>query len=149
MPVFWDHVICDPALLPSVFWGDKADAKHKCIDATKSQSQSSFKLCKRYLVMWQWQLNKFCCFCLTGKRACLGEQLARSELFIFITSLIQKFTFKPPANEKLSLQFRMSVTLSPVSHRLCAVPRLWCWERKVWRDGICWEDTGAFSHLKG
>uniref|UniRef100_A0A8C8TJU4 Cytochrome P450 2J2-like n=1 Tax=Peromyscus maniculatus bairdii TaxID=230844 RepID=A0A8C8TJU4_PERMB len=58
-----------------------------------------------------------------GKRACLGEQLARSELFIFFTSLMQKFTFKPPVNEK-SLKFRMSLTLSPVSYRICAVPRL-------------------------
>ncbi|XP_003411201.2 cytochrome P450 2J2-like [Loxodonta africana] len=58
-----------------------------------------------------------------GKRACIGEPLARSELFIFITSLVQKFTFRPPANEKLSLKFRMGVTISPVSHRLCAVPR--------------------------
>nr|XP_003411200.1 cytochrome P450 2J2-like [Loxodonta africana] len=58
-----------------------------------------------------------------GKRVCIGEQLARSELFIFITSLVQKFTFRPPANEKLSLKFRMGVTISPVSHRLCAVPR--------------------------
>ncbi|XP_008999594.3 cytochrome P450 2J2 isoform X2 [Callithrix jacchus] len=59
-----------------------------------------------------------------GKRACLGEQLARSELFIFFTSLVQKFTFRPPDNEKLSLKFRMGVTISPVSHRLCAVPRV-------------------------
>ncbi|XP_008827408.1 cytochrome P450 2J3 isoform X1 [Nannospalax galili] len=59
-----------------------------------------------------------------GKRACLGEQLARSELFIFITSLIQKFTFKPPLNEKLSLKSRVSLTLSPESHHICAVPRL-------------------------
>uniref|UniRef100_A0A2K5EEI6 Cytochrome P450 family 2 subfamily J member 2 n=1 Tax=Aotus nancymaae TaxID=37293 RepID=A0A2K5EEI6_AOTNA len=59
-----------------------------------------------------------------GKRACLGEQLARSELFIFFTSLVQKFTFRPPDNEKLSLKFRMGVTISPVSHRLCAIPRV-------------------------
>ena len=54
---------------------------------------------------------------------CLGEQLARTELFIFFTSLLQKFTFRPPDNEELSLTFRMGLTLSPVSHRLGAVPR--------------------------
>ncbi|KAM6219188.1 cytochrome P450 2J2-like [Rhynchocyon petersi] len=59
-----------------------------------------------------------------GKRVCLGEQLARAELFIFFTSLLQKFTFKPPANEKLSLKCRSGLTLSPVSHRICAVPRV-------------------------
>ncbi|XP_004446745.1 cytochrome P450 2J2-like [Dasypus novemcinctus] len=58
-----------------------------------------------------------------GKRACPGEQLARLELFIFFTSLLQKFTFRPPNNEKLSLQFRLGVTISPVKHRLCAIPR--------------------------
>ena len=64
-------------------------------------------------------------FCLLGKRMCLGEQLARTELFIFITSLLQKFTFRSPANEKLSLKFRESLANSPVSYRLCAVPRAW------------------------
>ncbi|MCQ7614287.1 cytochrome P450, partial [Salmonella enterica] len=59
-----------------------------------------------------------------GKRACLGEQLARSELFLFFTALMQKFVFKAPINEKLSLDFRMGLTLSPVNHRICAVPRL-------------------------
>lgn len=66
----------------------------------------------------------------TGKRTCLGEQLVRSELFIFFTSLMQKLTFKPPTNEKLSLKFRMSLILSPVSHCICAVPRLWCQREK-------------------
>nr|KAF6381619.1 cytochrome P450 family 2 subfamily J member 2 [Pipistrellus kuhlii] len=58
-----------------------------------------------------------------GKRVCLGEQLARAELFIFFTSLLQKFTFKPPDNEELSLEIRMGVTISPVEHRLRAVSR--------------------------
>ncbi|XP_006919523.1 cytochrome P450 2J2 [Pteropus alecto] len=58
-----------------------------------------------------------------GKRVCLGEQLARTELFIFFVSLLQKFTFKPPNNEKLSLKFRVGLTVSPTSYRICAIPR--------------------------
>uniref|UniRef100_A0A8D1QBF8 Cytochrome P450 2J2 n=1 Tax=Sus scrofa TaxID=9823 RepID=A0A8D1QBF8_PIG len=58
-----------------------------------------------------------------GKRACLGEQLARTELFVFFTSLLQKFSFRPPDKEKLSLKFRVGLTLSPVTSRICAVPR--------------------------
>ncbi|XP_006200611.1 cytochrome P450 2J2-like isoform X2 [Vicugna pacos] len=58
-----------------------------------------------------------------GKRVCLGEQLARSELFIFFTYLVQKFTFRPPDNEKLSLKFKTGLSLSPVTYRICAVPR--------------------------
>lgn len=73
----------------------------------------------------------------TGKRACLGEQLARSELFIFFTSLMQKFTFNPPINEKLSPKFRNGLTLSPVSHRICAVPRQWCWRSNEKRKIRC------------
>ncbi|KAG8508527.1 Cytochrome P450 2J2, partial [Galemys pyrenaicus] len=54
-----------------------------------------------------------------GKRVCLGEQLARTELFIFFTSLMQKFTFRPPDNEQLSLKFRMGLTIAPVTYRIC------------------------------
>ncbi|XP_051855523.1 cytochrome P450 2J4-like [Antechinus flavipes] len=58
-----------------------------------------------------------------GKRACLGEQLARAELFLFFTSLLQKFTFQPPPNTQLSLDFLSGLTVSPVPYKICAIPR--------------------------
>ncbi|XP_030061953.1 cytochrome P450 2J2 [Microcaecilia unicolor] len=58
-----------------------------------------------------------------GKRVCLGEQLAKTELFLFFTSLLQKFEFQAPKNEKLSLKARVGITLSPFPYRICAIPR--------------------------
>ena len=34
-----------------------------------------------------------------GPRHCLGEQLARMEIFIFLVSLVQRFKFLPDPNE--------------------------------------------------
>ncbi|NWS26619.1 CP2J2 protein, partial [Polioptila caerulea] len=58
-----------------------------------------------------------------GKRACLGEQLARAELFLFFTSLLQKFTFQAPPDTTLSLQATMGIAMSPCPYKICAVPR--------------------------
>ncbi|KAM9379333.1 cytochrome P450 2J2 [Phaethornis superciliosus] len=58
-----------------------------------------------------------------GKRACLGEMLARSELFLFFTSLLQKFTFQAPPGTTLSLQSKMGITMAPQPYKICAVPR--------------------------
>uniref|UniRef100_G3WH64 Cytochrome P450 family 2 subfamily J member 2 n=1 Tax=Sarcophilus harrisii TaxID=9305 RepID=G3WH64_SARHA len=58
-----------------------------------------------------------------GKRACLGEQLARTELFLFFTSLLQKFTFQAPPNTQLSLDFQISMAVSPLPYKICAIPR--------------------------
>ncbi|XP_030290308.1 cytochrome P450 2J2-like isoform X1 [Sparus aurata] len=59
----------------------------------------------------------------TGKRVCLGEQLARMELFLFFTSLLQRFSFSAPPGEKPSLDFQLGFIRSPQPYRLCAVPR--------------------------
>uniref|UniRef100_F7G922 Cytochrome P450 2J2-like n=1 Tax=Monodelphis domestica TaxID=13616 RepID=F7G922_MONDO len=58
-----------------------------------------------------------------GKRVCLGEQLARAELFIFFTCLLQRFTFQAPPDTQLSLDFQAGMTLSPVFYQICALPR--------------------------
>ncbi|XP_039567559.1 cytochrome P450 2J2-like [Passer montanus] len=58
-----------------------------------------------------------------GKRACLGELLARSELFLFFTSLLQKFTFQAPPDTTLSLQPMIGIAIAPQPYKICAVPR--------------------------
>ncbi|KAM3864480.1 LOW QUALITY PROTEIN: cytochrome P450 2K1-like [Diretmus argenteus] len=62
-----------------------------------------------------------------GRRACLGESLARMELFLFFTSLLQHFRFTPPpgvTEDELDLTPAVGFTLNPAPHKLCAVCRL-------------------------
>ncbi|XP_028443040.1 cytochrome P450 2J2 [Perca flavescens] len=58
-----------------------------------------------------------------GKRMCLGEHVARMELFLFFTSLFQRFTFSPVPGEMPSLEGVMGVTHSPQEFRVLAMPR--------------------------
>ncbi|XP_062443057.1 cytochrome P450 2D17 [Rhea pennata] len=59
-----------------------------------------------------------------GRRICLGEQLARMELFIFFTALLQKFTFVLPENQPMPRQDAyFAITCAPYPYQLRAVPR--------------------------
>ncbi|XP_078621661.1 cytochrome P450 2U1-like [Branchiostoma floridae x Branchiostoma japonicum] len=59
-----------------------------------------------------------------GRRLCLGEQLAKMELFLLFSSLLQNFTFKSPEGAPvLSAEGILRITLAPPSYKICAIPR--------------------------
>ncbi|XP_037544925.1 cytochrome P450 2K1 isoform X2 [Nematolebias whitei] len=62
-----------------------------------------------------------------GRRACLGESLARMELFLFFASLLQHFCFTLPpgvSEDELDLKPVVGLTLAPKPQKLCAVGQL-------------------------
>lgn len=59
-----------------------------------------------------------------GRRVCMGEQLAKMELFLMVTSLLQAFTFSLPEGlPPPSLQGRFGLTLAPSPFTVCVRPR--------------------------
>ncbi|XP_038125979.1 cytochrome P450 2K1-like isoform X1 [Cyprinodon tularosa] len=61
-----------------------------------------------------------------GRRVCPGESLAKMELFIFFTSLLQHFNFSPApgiSEDELDLSPVVGFTLSPQPQKLCAFLR--------------------------
>ncbi|KAL6107819.1 uncharacterized protein ACO6RY_18513 [Pungitius sinensis] len=58
-----------------------------------------------------------------GKRLCLGENLARMELFLFFTSFMQRFSWSMPPGVEPLLKPRFGITLSPEPYEICAISR--------------------------
>ncbi|XP_068277165.1 cytochrome P450 2K6-like [Nyctibius grandis] len=61
-----------------------------------------------------------------GRRICAGETLAKMELFLFFTSLLQRFTFHPPpgvSTSDLDLSPAISFNVIPKPYKMCAVTR--------------------------
>ncbi|XP_026887548.2 cytochrome P450 2U1 [Electrophorus electricus] len=59
-----------------------------------------------------------------GRRVCMGEQLAKMEVFLMFSSLMQAFTFRlPEGHAPPSLQGRFGLTLAPGAFSVCATAR--------------------------
>ncbi|XP_054851607.1 cytochrome P450 2W1 [Eublepharis macularius] len=61
----------------------------------------------------------------TGRRNCLGESLAKMELFLFFVGLFQRFTFRPPPGSTafdLDMVAVPGFTMRPRPQSTCAVP---------------------------
>ncbi|CAG2253589.1 unnamed protein product [Mytilus edulis] len=59
-----------------------------------------------------------------GRRVCLGESLARLELFLYLTALVQRFQFLPPEGDNPpAVEGKLGVTYSPILYKIRAVRR--------------------------
>lgn len=61
-------------------------------------------------------LWRHCCFLFSGKRSCVGESLARMEIFLFMVTLLQHFTLSCPGGPD-------SLELTPEYSGFANVPR--------------------------
>ena len=59
-----------------------------------------------------------------GKRSCLGELLARKELFLFTAFLVQRFNFYLPEGiDEINENGNENVVYSPKRFNICAIPK--------------------------
>lgn len=59
-----------------------------------------------------------------GRRMCLGDTLARMELFLFFSSMMHMFNLSLPEGAPLpSLQGNIGVTISPEPFKVCLLQR--------------------------
>ncbi|XP_072038456.1 cytochrome P450 2J4-like isoform X1 [Amphiura filiformis] len=58
-----------------------------------------------------------------GHRVCLGENLAKMEMFIFFTYILHTFTIKNPYNKPYSLKGVSGITFSPIDFEIVAENR--------------------------
>ncbi|XP_067384193.1 steroid 17-alpha-hydroxylase/17,20 lyase isoform X1 [Channa argus] len=73
-----------------------------------------------------------------GIRVCLGEALAKMELFLFLSWILQRFTLSvPPGHSLPSLEGKFGVVLQPAKYKVQATPRSGKERNKCSEVNIC------------
>ena len=64
-------------------------------------------------------------FIISGRRMCLGEQMAKVEIFLVVSNLLQQFTFKFPEHDAMQAQDDVvdNIFCAHKPFRVCAVHR--------------------------
>ncbi|KAM8877876.1 vitamin D 25-hydroxylase [Synchiropus picturatus] len=78
-----------------------------------------------------------------GRRQCLGEQLARMEMFLFFTTLLQRFHLQFPPGSVPTVAPKLGMTLQPKPYSICAIRR----QRKAAASRDTPRDKMARGHL--
>ena len=66
----------------------------------------------------------FYTFDVSGKRACLGKVLARQEMFLFLTGLLQQFDILPPEGDtSVPDQMMHHRIVTPAPYKVRLIPR--------------------------
>lgn len=64
-----------------------------------------------------------CLIMFLGIRQCLGKQLAKMEMFLFFTTMLQRFHLQFPKGYIPSLAPKLGMTLQPQHYTICAIRR--------------------------
>ena len=65
----------------------------------------------------------FLLFFYSGHRVCLGENLAKMEMFVFFAYIIHTFSLRKPNDEPISLKGIGGVTFGPANYEIIAEKR--------------------------
>ena len=50
---------------------------------------------------------------IAGKRSCIAEALGRTEVFLYLVSILQKFSVNKPKDREISLEEEFGLLLEP------------------------------------
>ena len=94
--------------------GTQVYAFHGGIHKSEKYFENPFEFKpKRHIYDGVFKNHKNLNFFSFGKRRCIGEALAREEIYVVFTNMVQKFQFKKVPNEEIEFTATFRITLEP------------------------------------